>query len=78
MTMLGPGGGGRLLPCCHFWLVGGCGRVRRLAAALALAGQEVVGLGGCVVGRRGAWPAGQGPVAAVPQVFAWLLSRGCA
>ena len=92
-TMLGPGGGRapswsggsggvrwvrRFLPCFFFWLVGGWGRVRLFSAALALARLEVVGLGGRVVGKRGAWPAGQGPVAGVLPVFAWSLSRGCA
>ena len=86
MRMLGPGGGraqswsggsggvrgvGRLLPCCLFWLVGGWGRVRLFSATLALAGLEVVGLVGLGDGRRGAWPAGQGPVAGAPAVFAW-------
>ena len=91
IRMLGPGGGRmpswsggsggvqgvwRLLPCCLFWIVGGSGRVRLFFAALALAGVEVVGLGGGGVGRRGGWPAGQDPVAKAPPAFAWSLSRG--
>ena len=93
VRMLGPGrgrtpswlagsggvrGDGRLLPYLLYWLVGGWGRVRLFSTALALEGLEVVGLGGRGVGRRGAWPAGQGSVAEGPPAFAWLLSRGCA
>ena len=92
MRMLGPGGGRtaswsggsggvrgavRLLPCCLFWLIGGWGRVSLFSTALALAGLEVVGFRGRGVGRRGAWPAGPGPVAGAPPVFAWSLLRGC-
>ena len=36
----------RFLPCRLFWSVGGLGRVRLFFSALALAGLEVVGLGG--------------------------------
>ena len=53
---------GRLLPCCLFWLVAGSRRVRLFSVAFALAGVDVVGLGGGWVGRGGAWSAGQGPV----------------
>ena len=46
-------GVGRLLPCCLFWPVGGSGRVRLFSSALALAGLEVLRLGGARVRRRG-------------------------
>ena len=50
----GLGGVGRLLPCRLFWLVRGWGRMRLFSSALALAGLEVLGLGGFGVGGRGA------------------------
>ena len=63
MRMLGPGlpgvsrgvrGVGSVLPCRLFWLAGGWRRVPLFSASLALVRLEVVGLGGCGVGRRGA------------------------
>ena len=74
----GRGGCGGLLGCClavFSGLLGAWGRLRLFSVALAFAGLEVVGLGGHGVGRRGEWPAGQGPVAGAPPVFAWSLSR---
>ena len=91
MKMLGRGGGrgpsqsgesggmpevGRLLPCFLFWFVGGWRRLCLFFAALALAGLEVVGLGGVgsEEGVRGASRSG-GSAGVCIVAFAWLRLR---
>ena len=52
-------GFGWLLPCCLYRPVAGWGRVRLFSSALALAGLEVVGLGGARGWKKGCvarWP----------------------